>query len=231
MHRVIAFDLDGTLALVGKEMDVSNVEKLIGLEKIGYIIVICSGKPSYYLCGFARQLGLNAPILVGENGGTFQFGVELPPIRYEVYPHSESAKAQKNMMKALIDRECEGKVWYQPNEVGLTPFPKDEQTFEKIQRLIDERVQLLDELLVYRHIDSFDFVPKNINKFNGLNYLSELIGVTGKEFIAVGDGVNDLPMFEFVDVSIGIGTVAAKYADFAFEEIGEVLDFILKQKL
>lgn len=239
MHKVLVFDLDGTLAKVGKSMEGVDVEKLIELEKMGYDITICSGKPSYYLCGFARQLGLQNPILIGENGATFQFGIELPPKRYEVYPYSESAKAQLSMMRALIDRECGSKVWYQPNDVGLTPFPKDEETFELIQRLIDERMDLLDELLVYRHIDCFDLSPKNINKFNGLEYLTKLLGIEAKDVIAVGDGVNDMPMFEFSDVAIGIveainnqkKNTIADYVDYIFATTGEVLDFIQKNKL
>lgn len=233
----MVFDLDGTLANVGKSMANADVEKLIELEKLGYVIAICSGKPSYYLCGFARQLGLQEPILIGENGATFQFGIELPPKRYEVYPYSESAKAQLGMMRALIDRECGDKVWYQPNEVGLTPFPKDVETFEVIQQLLDGRAELLDELLVYRHIDSFDLIPKNINKFNGLAYLTKLLGLEAKGVIAVGDGVNDIPMFEFADIAIGItetGKIQESYSsivDYTFATTGEVLDFIKGNKL
>lgn len=233
MHKLLVFDLDGTLANVGKAMANEDVEKLIELEKAGYIIAICSGKPSYYLCGFARQLGLQEPILIGENGATFQFGVELPPKRYEVHPYSNSAKAQLDMMRALIDRECGAKVWYQPNEVGLTPFPKDVETFEVIQQLLDGRAELLDELLVYRHIDSFDLTPKNINKFNGLSYLAKLLGLEEKDVIAVGDGVNDVPMFEFADVSVGIAvnTTITDHVDYVFSTIGKALDFIREKML
>lgn len=240
MHRLLVFDLDGTLANVGKSMANADVEKLIELEKVGYKIAICSGKPSYYLCGFARQLGLQEPILIGENGATFQFGIGLPPERYAVYPYSKSAKAQLGMMRALIDRECGNKVWYQPNEVGLTPFPKDAETFELIQKLIDDRVVMLDELLVYRHVDSFDLTPKNINKLNGLSYLTELLGLEAKDVIAVGDGVNDIPMFEFADLAVGIigprkiqesyGSIV-DYADYKFPAIGEALEFIKENKL
>lgn len=237
MHKLLAFDLDGTLAAVGKGMSIEDSKKLIELEEVGYIIVICSGKPTYYLCGFARQLGLKNPILVGENGAVFQFGIELPPARYEIYPYSESAKIQRDRLKELIDRKFGKKIWYQPNEVALSPFPKDEETFKELQKMIDENREQLNELLIYRHIDCFDLSPKNINKYNGLEYLVKLMGLSRKDAAAIGDGVNDIPMFEFADISIGLGETLKKNLQekeklsFWFSDIGQVLDFIREQNI
>ena len=235
MHKILVFDLDGTLAQIGKGMLPADADKLIELEQMGYKIAICSGKSGFYLCGFARQLGLKEPILVGENGATFQFGIDLPPKRYEVYPYGEKAKVQLEAMKILLKQECKGKVWFQPNEVALTPFPQDEETFDIIQRLINERIDWLHELLIYRHIDCFDLIPKSINKYNGVRYLTKLMGGVRQDVIAVGDGVNDIPMFEAADIAIGIckkdqseelRKTITESTDYVFETIGEVLDFI-----
>lgn len=237
MHRLLAFDLDGTLAAVGKGMSIEDSKKLIELEEAGYTIIICSGKPTYYLCGFARQLGLKHPVLVGENGAVFQFGIDLPPKRYETYPYGEEAKKQRNRLRELIDKKFGTKIWYQPNEVALSPFPKDQETFEQLQNLIDENQEQLNELLIYRHIDCFDLSPRNINKYNGLEYLVKLMGLSRKDTVAVGDGVNDIPMFEFADIAIGVGeALKTKYQekewlDYWFLDIGQILDFIKEKKL
>ena len=229
MHNLIVFDLDGTLAPIGKGMLEEDCRKLRELEASGYRIAICSGKPTFYLCGFLRQIGLKNPILVGENGSAIQYGVELPPKRFYTCPHSKRAVEQLRRMKERIEKACGDRVWFQPNEVELTPFPQDAQSFERIQELIDTHPDELDELLVYRQVDCFDFIPKNINKAAGLTYLAELEGLSRTDFIAVGDGINDVPMFEFADVSIGIGANLKYKTTHAFEKIGDALDYLQKE--
>ena len=244
MHKLLVFDLDGTLALPAKRMAEEDVQKLVALEDAGYKIVLCSGKSSYYLCGFARQLGLKDPILAGENGGTFQFGIALPPEKYAEYPYSKRAKEQILRMKELIDERCGEKIWYQPNLIGISPFPSDEETFSSLQELINEKRLELDELQIYRHWDCFDLIPNNVNKKNGILYLLDLLKWQQKDVLAVGDGANDIPMFELADVSIGVvetnkldeqGHLVENpiraYIDYEFTAIGEVLDFILEKNL
>ena len=223
MKKMLVFDLDGTLAPIGKGMETDDMIMLRELENCGYRIAICSGKPTFYLCGFLRQIGLQKPILVGENGAVIQYGVELPLEQFYVCPHNEKAAEQLRRMKARIVAACGKRVWFQPNEVELTPFPQDAEAFELIQGLIEEHPEDLDELIVYRQVDCFDFIPKNINKASGLAYLVKLEGLTREEFIAVGDGINDVPMFEFAGVSIGIGGKLEYNTTHSFDEIGTAL--------
>ena len=92
MIKLVIFDLDNTLAPVGKGTPMEAVEYLKEIEKRGIRIAICSGKPTFYSCGFARQMELEKPILIGENGAVIQFGVDLPPETYEIQPYSKEAK-------------------------------------------------------------------------------------------------------------------------------------------
>ena len=224
MIKLIVFDLDGTLARLGKGIEEQDIRLMRALEQKGITIAICSGKPTYYLCGFMRQVGLAAPILVGENGAVFQFGVELPPGRFEILPYDKVADASLARIKKAIDRRYPH-IWYQPNEVALTPFPKTEEEFDWIQEFLDENH--LPGIDVYRHCDSFDIVPTGLDKKRGLKYLGQMLQIGPEETAAVGDGVNDYPMFEYAGLSLGISVNEPEKVDYNFSNITEALMFLL----
>ena len=227
MIRLIVFDLDGTLAELGKGIEPQNLALLRQLEDAGARIAICSGKPTYYLCGLMRQVGLKAPILVGENGAVIQFGVDLPPRDYFVAPYSAGAKRSLRLIRNMLE-DVAPDMWYQPNEVGLTPFPSDEAGFDVIQSCLNTLAPQLEDLIIYRHCDCFDIMPNGITKKSGLERLGKLIGISAEETAAVGDGVNDYPMFEYAGLSLGIHVKEPEKVNHNFASIDEALRFLLK---
>lgn len=229
MYKLIAFDLDDTIAAVGEGIRDENVRKLRELEEQGFFIAICSGKPTYYLCGFLRQVGLKRPILVGENGAVIQLGVDLPPKYFYVQPYSQKAKESIGFLKEQLEQILPD-LWYQPNLVGLTPFPASEKEFEIIQKLIDDSREQLEDVLVYRHVDSFDITPVGIDKESGMRFLAALMGVEKEEIIAVGNGVNDYPMFLHSGLALGVCIPDESKVAHNFRTVGEALDMLLQMR-
>ena len=78
-----------------------------------------------------RQVGLKNPYLLGENGAVLQVYVELPPKELYILPYSNQAKESLKYIKTEIDAKLPD-IWYQPNMVGVSPFPKNEDEFEII---------------------------------------------------------------------------------------------------
>ena len=228
MIKLIVFDLDGTLAQLGKGILPEDLALLYRLEEAGARIAICSGKPTYYLCGLMRQIGLKAPVLVGENGAVIQFGVDLPPRDYFVASYSKGAKRSLRLIRDALETAAPD-MWYQPNEVGLTPFPKDEAGFDVIQTCLDQLAPQLEDLIIYRHCDCFDIMPDGITKKSGLERLGKLLGIAPEETAAVGDGVNDYPMFEYAGLAIGVNVGEPDKVDRNFASIHEALSFLLKK--
>ena len=226
MIRLIVFDLDGTLAQLGKGILSEDLALLRRLEDSGMRIAVCSGKPAYYLCGFMRQVGLKAPVLVGENGAVIQFGVDLPPKDYFVAPYSADARRSIRLLRDALETAVPG-IWYQPNEVGLTPFPRNDAEFNAVEAVISDLSSQLHDVLVYRHCDSFDITPDGITKKSGLERLGKLLGISPEETAAVGDGVNDYPMFEYAGLSVGVNVKAPDRVHHNFASIGQALTFLL----
>lgn len=224
--KVFVFDLDGTLAELGRPVTDKNIERLKALSKKGRIAV-SSGKPLYYLCGFMRQLGVENPILIGENGSAIQFGVDLPPKRQFFLPTSEKSKRNLKELRKLFDTYFSDRLWYQPNDVCLTPFPESEEDFEAIEKMIVDNPQLLEDVDHYRHCDSYDFAPKGISKYESLGYLCEILGISAADVVAIGDGVNDYPMFDFACYSVGIHVENIDKVDVNFMTIDEALEHLL----
>ncbi len=228
MYKLIVFDLDGTLAQIGKGVTLENLELLKHLENRGAKIAICSGKPAFYLCGFMRQIGLSNPIIIGENGAVIQFGIDLPPLNYHVLPYSQNAKFTINKIRTDLTQLLADSVWYQPNAVAFTVFPRTPEQFEFIQKYIDNSKKSFVDVKVYRHIDSFDFVPNGIDKKIALEYLAKIINISRDETIAVGDGINDYPMFEYAKYSVGIKVKEQHKVNVNFGCLTDALKHIIK---
>lgn len=227
--EVVVFDLDNTLAKTGAGMTQKDLRLLRRLEKQGLTVAVCSGKTTDYLCGFMRQTGLKRPVLLGENGAVIQIGIELPPKRIYRLPYSEKAAESIDFLRKELD-EILPHIWYQPNMVGLTPFPSKAEEFEIIAECLENNKSNLKEILVYRHEDSFDIVPEGIDKGRGIRFMGEVLNVPLKRITAVGDGVNDYPMFECAGFSIGINVKEPERVDINFEVVTEALEYILCRK-
>ena len=225
MHRFLVFDLDDTLAAVGKPVLAENVALLHQLQAQGRQIVLWSGKPVYYLCGLCRQLGLPDAILIGETGAVIQGGSALPP-RFHIKNNirAEALSQMARVREALAPYEA--RLWYQPNEVALTPFPRDSEMFEVLDEITCRLEPSLTALDIYRQVDCIDFIPKGTSKMSGLQALATELGASPRDFLVIGDGENDIPMFQYADFSICIhhpGCQVSHLASIAFDTLYEAL--------
>ena len=171
------------------------------------------------------------PVLIGENGCTLQLGIDLPPSKNLLLPLEKEVRAHLALLKQKILEACEETVWFQPNEISLTPFPRTGAAFGKIESILSENPDLLGGLTVYKQCDCFDILPENATKRRGLELLSSLLDIPSSAFIAVGDGINDLPMFDFADCAIGLGQTPLQSTDLLFETVEQALLHILEHDL
>lgn len=225
--RVYAFDLDDTLAKTGEGMKDADLALLRRLEETGGRIIICSGKPTYYLCGFARQLGLKDPVLVGENGAAYVFGVGLPPRVRGVYPFPKETTQNIARIREAVTALFDGQIWCQPNEICFTPFPVSAEEFARIDAFIAAHPEMMQGVSYFRHFDSFDFVPEGLSKAKMLALLCDEMGISAEDITAVGDGTNDYPMFAFAGHAVGVNVKDESRVDVNFATTNEALAYLL----
>ena len=226
---LVVFDLDGTLAKVGEEAKAETVALLHKIRDQGASIALSSGKPTFYLCAFARQLGIQDAVLVGENGSVIQLGTALPP---SIYRKAEIPTATKNALKTLremLEATFGDRIWYQPNETALTPFPAYQEDFPKIREILDGFLTPEMEICVYEHPDCFDIQYRHLSKGAGIQRLAEVTGITPENMISVGDYTNDYPMFAETGYSVGINLPDPTRATVNLPTIHDALTHILEK--
>ena len=201
---LVVFDLDGTLAKVGEATEEENVALLHRIRATGARIALSSGKPTFYLCAFARQLGLQDAVLVGENGSVIQVGTALPPVLYRKAQIPPVTKKALKELREIFEAEFGDRIWYQPNETALTPFPAFQEDFPKIRKILDDFLTSEMEIAVYEHPDCFDIQYRHLSKGAGIQRLAEVTEISPKDMISVGDYTNDYPMFAETGYSVGI---------------------------
>lgn len=219
--RMVIFDLDGTLAEQGQPIPPRACEALLSLERQGMQVVLCSGKPTYYLAGIARQVGLKKVALIGETGFAVQIGTQLPPEAYHEKPISPDTKAFLQELAERIRSEVQP-VWFQPNSGPLTVFFYDEAGRVRLNDLLRQSVAERDDLLLFAQPDCFDVTPA-VTKADGIAWLLERESVSVEDVIYVGDGENDQPAFDVVPCSIAIDPERKLRANHYVETLDEAL--------
>lgn len=231
MIKLIVFDIDNTLALPNQPVDEQLVQQLRLIESQGIRIALISGKPSCYISGLARQLGLARPIIIGENGAILYLSATFPPEKeismVSIEEQSILLPLIESVKKKLIERFADT-IWLQPNLINLTIFPKlpNKNTLSSIRLYVEEILGGDSKFMIYQHSDSLEIVPQTINKGIAFKKILEIEKINKDETIAVGDGENDIPMLNEAGCSIGINLPQAQYN---FTSIDEAMRFILSK--
>jgi predicted mannosyl-3-phosphoglycerate phosphatase (HAD superfamily) len=75
-------------------------------------------------------------------------------------------------------------------------------------------------------MDCFDIIPTGIDKRAGIRLLAEQLNLMSEDIVAVGDGENDYPMFEYAGTALGVKVKDETRVDRNFESLTEVLEYL-----
>ena len=217
----------------------------------GAHVVLASGRSPHGMTRVAdmldlRREGADRLWIVASNGAVV---FRYPPV--EVV-HEETFDARP-AVEAILQRQPNAIVAVEDRGVGYKvsrAFPDgelsgdmvvtevDELLAAEVSRVIirdpdataDEFVQLAEDLglhgtnYVVGWTAWLDLAPVGVSKASGLEYVAQQLGLTSADALAVGDGRNDLEMFEWAGRSVAMGQAIQPVLDAADAVTGSVYE-------
>lgn len=226
--RLLAFDVDYTLAAANRPILSSTVELLKEFQRRGVQIMLLSGKPVSYLAGLGRQLGLESDlVLAGENGAAIISSHSFPPMWQRVEQPADKVREPLERFAGLVSEKYGERIWLQPNLVNVSVFWRDPDDKDEITQFSRDFAKEAgeDAVRIYEHIDAVEVTVPNVDKGTALTWMIDKLGIAVDDVVAVGDSSNDVPMFEVAGLSVG---VAFDQADKDFDDIDSALRWLLE---
>lgn len=199
--KAIAVDIDGTITSMDRKLDLIAIESL---RNLNVPVVLSTGNILCYAHAAARLIGVGG-IVIAENGGIVSPGFDTVPIMSESIKECQRAfdllSGKFNLIKLDSEHRKTEIVLRRNFDVGHARQMLHDYGF---------KVEIIDTHFAI-HIKS-----KEINKGTGLIKAAELMGIGPKDFVAIGDSVNDIEMLELAGFSIAVGN-----ADIELKQIAD----------
>jgi HAD superfamily hydrolase (TIGR01484 family) len=228
--RLIALDLDDTLAGANRRASDGALALLRDIHAGGCRVMLLSGKPAAYLAGFARQMGIGSPVIAGENGAVIMSTPDFPPQWERVVKVSPQSREWLDGVSRDIDRDLGRDVWLQPNRVNLSAFWRTPGARDQVVAIVETAIRDTGRAMGFGsfvHQDCAEIVAPNADKGAALAYVLGQSAIDPADTVALGDSANDLPMFQVAGLSVGIGM---SDGDVQFGDIEAALSWLLEQK-
>ena len=229
---LVAIDVDGTLLRSDHTLAPRTVRAVRAATDAGILVALASARPPRALAVFLDELGLLAPAcfvacqgaLVGsyDDAGRLEVIARTP---LDAHDTAETVAAARELgltvnwyagERWLVDRITPG-VEHESRVVGFGP--------EVVDRLDDlpapEKLLLVSETneavraaerLASRLGDRVSVVASNehnvevtasgVGKAQGVRAVAERLGIASRDALAIGDGLNDLGLFDWAGASI-----------------------------
>ncbi|MGD9778635.1 phosphoglycolate phosphatase [Methanomethylovorans sp.] len=188
--KAIAVDIDGTITFRDRSLDMAAIGSL---RSLNIPVVLSTGNILCYAHAAARLIGVGG-IVIAENGGVISPGFDTVPI----------------VSKSI--RECQKAFDLLSGKLELTKLDPEHRKTEIVLRR-DFDLQLARQIL-YEHGFNVEIIDthfaihiksREVNKGTGLIKVAEMMGIEPKDFVAIGDSVNDVEMLEVAGFGIAVG--------------------------
>lgn len=247
MYKLIALDCDGTLLNSRKEITVDVVAAIDAAKSSGFKIVLASARPFYRLRPFVEKLGLLSDnqytiafngglvvnntessilfscgflndqiqelLLIGRKFGTTIFMYSKDGILSNV-SDDEYKRRNSDVNYRVVDLFNLDLSDIEIYKIAYVNTPEDTQVLRgKLPK------NLYDKYEISSSVPQFiEIVSKGITKSEALERIGNKLNINSTEMVAFGDQDNDIPMLNYVGLSMAMGN--------ATDEVKRCSDYI-----
>ena len=231
-YKLLALDIDGTLLNDSRQISDENVSAIKRAIDSGVHVTLCTGRPIQGVKKLVDTLGIKAPVItyngaeiVDPTSNKILFKTQLLPCdavkivelgkkknttlivwsqgRLYGYPMNDRVEDYKQIatiepkpledITTLANDGITKIIWYDTID-GVAHF-KDELKDEEFSSVT----------YCTSNPKFLEFFNRQVSKKTAIESLCGLLGISKEETVAIGDGYNDVPMFEGVGLSIAMG--------------------------
>jgi Cof subfamily protein (haloacid dehalogenase superfamily) len=234
--RLLVSDVDGTLVRDDKSLPDANRDAILGLATTGVATTLISARPPSGMMALAATLRLNGPLAAFNGGtlfdpdGTIRLAHRLEAadaaailrlvdrLGVALWVYADGAWFVSDLDNPHLDRErlasgiepaiCSNFAGLDGRIDKIVGVSDDHKLLvrleEKARSMIGERATITRSHPYY-----LDVTHRLANKGDGIAALAQAFGVELKEVAALGDMINDLPMFARAGLSVAMGQAPA----------------------
>ncbi|MHA1616779.1 MAG: HAD family hydrolase [Candidatus Njordarchaeales archaeon] len=234
MYRLVATDVDGVVKPYHDPVprEISDLLKKISQH---CRIIFLSGRQITWLDGLILGMGLrpNRTILVGEEGSVIYFPDEVRIIYALEKDELKKFQRIRNSLKDELERSFGDKIFIPCTRVILTMAAGEyfEEVDNYVKKFLEKNhAKNLCRLIYHRMHNVIQVFPVNVDKYVSLRRILAELGISDEEVIALGDGLNDIPMLQKAGLSIAVGDnpEVKRAAKVHFEDPIEAFSYVLK---
>lgn len=239
MFKLVALDVDGTITSPSTDLSDYTQKIIIELVRRGVAVTLATGKQYEAIKTLLMRLALKSPQITAD-GAVIVDPIHGKVIYKKGVPRKYSISTieiAKNLDATVVVAR-DGKtftcsynkdieymlsfgdpypIFMDDLNLSLSRLPSHIMiiTYNDIEKfhLVEQRLHecLKDNVTIAKSSPFYiEVVNHSVSKGNGLKKVSNLMGIKKDEIIAIGDGENDISMFEYAGFSVAMGNSSEK---------------------
>ncbi len=205
----LATDVDGTLTTRSEGISLDAIGAIRGLERRGVRVVLASARPFCVLNILREYIGCSGAVIC-ENGGVVEYRGDMRVLG----DRAQGLEALRALKEAFGGGVVEG--WTNPHNAVDVVIERSMPREEVVKVLGGfPSLKLLDSGFYY-HV-----LPADVGKGRGLRVAAEMMGLSTRSFVAIGDSEVDVDLL--AEAGFGVAVTDS-------EELAPVADMVTKRK-